>query len=190
MTRHATKDAMTTQPKVSDEAVKRATGRDWNEWCRLLDKEGAATMAHGDIATLVDQKFNGGPWWSQMVTVGYEQLRGLRALHQKAGGFEISRSKTIGAPITRVFKAWQTPGLRRKWLADPDLTVSTAIANKSLRFAWIDGKTRAVAYFADKGDRTAVTVQHLKLGDAKAAAKMKKYWGEQLDRLAAHFEPV
>lgn len=179
---------MTTKPKVSDEAVKRATGRDWREWCRLLDKERAASMGHADIARLVDEKFNGGPWWSQMVAVGYEQLRGLRVVHQKAAGFEISRSKTIAAPVARVFKSWQSPAARRKWLADFDLVVSAAIANKSLRFAWVDGKTRAAIYFAEKGDRTAVTVQHIKLDSAEAAEKMKKYWGKQLDRLADHFE--
>ena len=179
-----------TKPKVSDEAVKKATGRDWSDWCAVLDKEGAAKMTHGDIAALADRKFKAGPWWSQMVAVGYEQLRGLRVLHQKSGGFEISRSKTIRAPIGRVYKAWQSPSARRRWLAHPDFSVSTANANKSLRFAWVDGKTRAEASFLDKGDRTAVTVTHTKLTDAKAAAKMKKYWSEQLEKLADHFAAV
>jgi uncharacterized protein YndB with AHSA1/START domain len=181
---------MATKPKVSDAAVTRATGRDWAEWCRLLDKEGAAKMGHADIARLVDQKFKGGPWWSQMVAVGYEQLRGLRALHQKPGGFEISRSKTIAAPVARVYKAWHSPAMRRKWLADPDVTIRTATENKSLRFAWIDGTTRGEAYFTGKGEKTAVTVQHAKLDTARAAAKMKKYWGEQLAKLAEHFAAV
>ena len=181
---------MTTKPKVSDEAVKNATGRDWSQWCAALDKAGAMKMGHSDIAELVDRKFKAGPWWSQMVTVGYEQLRGLRALHQKPGGFEISRSKTISAPIGRVYKAWQSAAARRRWLAHPELLVSTANENKSLRFAWVDGKTRAEAQFLDKGDRTAVTVTHSKLADTKAAEKMKKYWSEQLEKLADHFAAV
>ena len=179
-----------TKPKVSDEAVKKATGRDWAEWCRVLDKEGAARMAHSDIAELVDGKFKAGPWWSQMVTVGYEQLRGLRALHQKPGGFEISRSKTIAAPISRVYKAWQSPAMRRRWLTDPELAFSTKNENKSLRFGWVDGKTRAEAQFLDKGGKTAVTVTHSKLTNAKDAAKMKKYWSEQLEKLADQFAAV
>ena len=180
----------TTKPKVSDEALKKATGRDWAAWAALLDAEGAARMKHGDIARMVDEKFNGGDWWSQMVTVGYEQMRGLRVLHQKAGGFEISRSKTVAVPIGRVFKAWLSPSSRRKWLADPDIEVTTSTENKTLRFLWIDGKTRATTYFVDKGAKTTVTVQHTKLADAKAAEKMKKYWGAQLDALAEHLESV
>ena len=112
-------------PPISDDAVKRATGRDWVEWCRLLDNEGATKMKHGEIARMVHDKFNGGDWWSQMVTVGYEKLRGLRVLHQKGGGFEITRSKTISAPLARVYKAWHSAAMRRKWLADPDIDVST-----------------------------------------------------------------
>ena len=181
---------MATKPKVSDEALKKATGRDWNEWAVLLDAEGAARMKHPEIARVVDQKFNAGPWWSQMVTVGYEQMRGLRVLHQKAGGFEVSRSKTIAAPIARVYTAWTSPSLRKKWLADPDVDVSTTMEHKHVRFGWVDGNSRATAYFVDKGEKTAVTVQHSKLRDAKAAEKMKKYWGAQLDALAEHLDSV
>jgi hypothetical protein len=110
-------------------------------------------MKHGDIARMVDEKFNGGDWWSQMVAVGYEQMRGLRVLHQKAGGFEISRSKTVAVPIGRAFKAWLSPSSRRTWLADPDIEITTSTENKTLRFLWIDGKTRATTYFVTKAGR-------------------------------------
>jgi hypothetical protein len=35
---------------ISSEAVRKATGRTWAEWLRLLDKAGAKKMAHGEIA--------------------------------------------------------------------------------------------------------------------------------------------
>jgi uncharacterized protein YndB with AHSA1/START domain len=165
----------------------KATGRDWAEWCRLLDGERAHTLTHAAIARMVADKFGGGPWWSQMVTVGYERIRGLRAVHEKPGGFEVGRSKTIAAPIARVYKAWQSPAGRRKWLTDADFKITAAQENKTLRLVWVDGTSRAQIYFVDKGDKTAVTVQHGKLKDANAADKMKKYWGVQLDRLADHF---
>ncbi len=63
--------------------------------------------------------------------------------------------------------------------------MTKANANKSVRFGWVDGKTRAEASFVDKGDRTAVTVAHFKLENARAAGKMKVYWGNQLENLAA-----
>ena len=178
---------MATTPPVSDESVKKATGRDWAEWCRLLDREGGTKMTHGEIARLVDEKFYGGGWWSQTVAVGYERLRGLRLKHQKCDGeFEISKSKTIAAPIALVYKAFSAPSMRRKWLADPDVEITTAHDNKSLRFKWVDGQTRVQTFFTGKGEKTAVTVMHLKLNDARAADKMKKYWAAQLESLAEH----
>jgi hypothetical protein len=39
-------------------------------------------------------------------------------------------------------------------------------------------------YFNAKSDqKSQVVVQHRKLRDAKAAARMKTYWGKALDRL-------
>ncbi len=63
------------------EAVMRATGRPWSEWLAVLDRAGARAMAHKDIALLLSRKFGVPDWWGQMVTVGYEQARGLRAAH-------------------------------------------------------------------------------------------------------------
>jgi uncharacterized protein YndB with AHSA1/START domain len=45
------------------------------------------------------------------------------------------------------------------------------------------------AAFTPKGsDRCQVVAQHSKLPDSKAAAKMKKFWGEALDRLKEMLE--
>jgi hypothetical protein len=67
---------------ISSAAVKKATGKDWKQWFTLLDKAGARKMPHKDIACLVYEKHQVSGWWAQMVTVGYEQARGLRQKHQ------------------------------------------------------------------------------------------------------------
>jgi hypothetical protein len=38
--------ALSAKPPVSDEAVKKRTGRDWDSWCKLLDREGASAFSH------------------------------------------------------------------------------------------------------------------------------------------------
>jgi hypothetical protein len=63
---------------VRTEAVLKATGRAWDEWLRVLDRAGARRMPHEEIAALLARKFAVPGWWCQMVTVGYEQARGLR----------------------------------------------------------------------------------------------------------------
>ena len=71
-----------------------------------------------------------------------------------------------------------------RWLADPAFIVRKATRPKSLRITWVDGVTNVEANFYAKGAAKArVSVQHSKLPDADAAARMKAYWGEALDRL-------
>jgi hypothetical protein len=60
-----------------------------------------------------------------MVAVTYEQERGLRDKHQKPDGYEISRSKTITAPIANVYSAWNEKSKGPRWLAEP-LEIRTA----------------------------------------------------------------
>jgi hypothetical protein len=43
-------------PPCSDAAVKKKTGPDWGEWCRILDAEGALALAHRDLAEIIDRK--------------------------------------------------------------------------------------------------------------------------------------
>ena len=65
--------------RTSDEAVRRATGRTWDEWIRWLDERGAAGMSHKQIVALLREQ--GGVesgWWQQTVTAGYEVAKGRR----------------------------------------------------------------------------------------------------------------
>ncbi len=176
-------------PKVSDAAVQAKTGKTWAEWFKTLDAAGARKLTHTEIARFVfeEQRISG--WWSQMVTVAYEQARGLRQKHEKPGGFEISGSKTIEVSVGEVFAAWENAKQRRQWLADAGFTIRRATPDKTLRITWVDGKTSLDVYFLSKGvGKSQVTVQHSKLSSARQAERMRKYWGEQLVRLKGFLE--
>ena len=177
------------KPPMSDEAVRAKTGKNWPEWFSILDRADALDMDHRQIASYLKTRHGVADWWCQMVAVGYEQSRGLREKHQKPSGFEIGASKTITAPLSRLFSAWQDAKARARWLADPGFDVRKATPGKSLRITWVDGKTSVDANFYSKGDgKSQVTVAHGKLATAGAAARMKKYWGEQLARLKEQLE--
>lgn len=173
---------------IGDAAVKKATGRTWSEWRGVLDRAGAAKMAHKDIVILVHEKYKVGDWWSQMVTVGYEQARGLREKHQKPDGYEISGSKTVAVPLGTLFGAWLNANLRKKWL-NAGITIRRATPKKSMRMTWSDGRTSVDANFYAKGTgKSMVSLNHRKLSDAAAAKKMKTYWATRLARLQAMLE--
>jgi uncharacterized protein YndB with AHSA1/START domain len=171
---------------VSDAAVQKATGKTWPEWFKLLDAAGAKTMTHKEIVAVLVEQHGVGPWWQQMVTVGYEQARGLREKHQKTDGYSVSRSKTLNVPVSRAFRAWKDAKLRAAWLAEDGIVIRKATTNRSLRITWSDAKTSVEVMFYPKGEsKVQVTVQHNKLASAAAGDRLKKFWGAALDRLAA-----
>ena len=175
---------------IGDEAVKKATGCDWKAWLFVLDKAGCAKMSHQSIAELVHARWpKVGGWWSQMVTVGYEQARGLRARNQTSDGWKVSSSKTVAVPVRTLFGAWSDPKKRARWLKDHRFTVKKATEPKSMRIAWVDGVTTLEANFYAKGTgKSYVALQHNKLAGRKEVERMRAYWTKALDVLKDELE--
>jgi hypothetical protein len=185
----AIKTAKATSPRMSDDAVKAKTGKTWKEWFAVLDRAGAKKMTHQEIANYLHTKHAVPPWWTQMVTVTYEQQSGLREKHQRPDGYQISVSRTINVPLSKLYKSVASEKSRNAWLAEKDLVVRRATANKTMRVTWSDGKQNLEFYFYPKGDgKSQIVVQHSKIPDAKNAAKLKTYWSTALDRLRATLE--
>jgi hypothetical protein len=168
---------------MSDEKVQQQTGRSWSEWVALLDALGAAEKPHGEIAAHV-ASHGVSSWWSQSVSVGYERIRGLRAIGQRrSGSWEASKSRTFAVPAAKLFAAFANARQRAKWLPDVKLTVRTSIEERSMRITWPD-ETDVQVWFVSKGEeKSTVTIQHAKLPDKETADRMKAFWSERLDAL-------
>lgn len=170
--------------KIGDDAVKAKTGKTWSEWFKIVDDADAARMTHKEMVAYLGENFDISGWWQQMITVTYEQARGMRKAHEKPEGYQISRSKTFSAPVSNLFKAWEDEKTRKRWMKDSAFTIRKKNPNKNIRITWIDNVTIVEVMFYPKGDsKTQVVVQHSKLPNAKKAEEMKGYWGEQLERL-------
>ena len=180
--------AAAVQPPVSNAAAKKRTGRDWAEWCALLDKEGAEKLSHREIARLIHEKYHGGDWWSQMITVGYERLRGRREVNQRTGGFAVSASKTIAATAADAFAAWTNARRRARWLAGVKLTVRTTTAPTSIHLACDEGSAIEVRIKAKGRARCLVAVDHTGLADARQVAERRTCWTEMLAGLKQYLE--
>ena len=169
--------------RSSDEAVKAKTGKVWAEWFDILDKAGAKKMPHKEIAAHLHEAHKVSPWWSQMVSVAYEHERGIRERFQKCDGeFSASGSRTIAAPIAKAFAAWTDEKVRRRWLPDGKLEITTATPGKYVRGKW--GASRLSVGFYGKGaTKTQVAVDHGKLASSRESARMKSYWFGALNRL-------
>lgn len=169
---------------MSDATVRNATGRDWAAWVAVLDSHDARSMKHGAITRLLGETYNLPGWWTQMVAVGYERIRGLRAIGQRLDGtYEAAKSKTMNVSATKLYDAWAKPPLRRKWLDVPGLRITTATRPKSLRIRMDDGTIVAV-YVESKGrNKSTVHIQHTKVRDKATVARLKEFWGARLAEL-------
>lgn len=167
---------------MSDVSVNKATNRAWAEWVKLLDAAKAAEKPHREIAVIVSM---GTPdWWSQMVTVGYERIRGLRERGQRrGGGDDANKSRTFAVSVSNLFQAFAKPRARSKWL--PGVKVRSSRANKSMRLDMADGTDVAIGFLSKGDKKSAVAIQHSKLLDKATALKTKEWWGELFDALAA-----
>lgn len=169
---------------TSDAAVRAATGCGWQKWVEALDDAGAYGWPHARIARHLHDGFDVPGWWSQMITVGYERIRGLREPGQRRGGaFQAGKSRTYPVPMARLFGAFEKPALRRRWLPGIALTVRRAVPGRSMRITWPDGTSVEAWFVVKAASKSTVQVQHGKLPDRESMRRAKDDWGERLDAL-------
>jgi hypothetical protein len=173
------------EPTVSDEAVKKATGCDWDRWFWALDAANATSKSHREIAAYISGQYGIGGWWAQTVTLGYERARGMRAPHQRSGGggYSVSVSKTFPVDANRLFRAFTESRERGRWLEPGTLRTRTSQPGRTARFDVRDG-ARLHAYFTPKSEtRASVHLDVEKLPDAGAVEEARAFWKERLARL-------
>jgi hypothetical protein len=185
--RHITKPLppRAADPGLSEAAVRRGTGKGWDEWLRILDDWGATARTHGEIAAYLHAEHGVGPWWTQGVSVGYERARGMRRPNEGPQGFRVGVSRTFPVGVMELCLAFEDDGRRRRWLEAGTLKLRASQRGKSARYDFRDGATRVHAYFISKGrGKSTVAIQHERLPDADAVEEMRAFWKERLDRLA------
>ncbi|HKS07264.1 MAG TPA: hypothetical protein VJR92_13235 [Gemmatimonadaceae bacterium] len=169
---------------ISDEAIKKNTGCGWEKWVYVLDKAGAAGMKHRDVANLVHTKWKVPDWWTQTVTVGYERIKGKRAIGQRMDGtYEATKSKTFAVSATTLFRAWKNNATRKRWMDGAGESLRSSTAPKALRFAWSDGSVVVIGITSKGIGKSSVAVQHGKLPSRDSADRLKKYWSDRLEAL-------
>ncbi len=173
-------------PKTSDEAVKKATGKDWGSWFTILDKAGAKKMQHKDIVVWVFEHHlgKGKPesnvatsegWWSQMVTVEYERSRGIRKVNQNVSGFLVGIHKTLTMSPQQFEKAWQQI-LRNKAVAGKKLErLPSKTKRPMIRYSAKEGGL-VVTYEKQPSGKLCVMVEAIKLPNEVAVERERAFW--------------
>lgn len=198
---------------ISSEAVRKATGRGWEEWLEALDAAGAADWDHKQIVAYLEREHAGAtsPWWRQTLTVGYERARGRREVGQTAdAGFQVGVQKTVPTSPRAVWEVltsqpelWLGEGLSGD-LAEgvqyrvaggsgsPGASGEVRVVRPGERLrmtwqpeGWAAPATLQLTLVASGPDRTAVRVHLEKLPDAGARETMRSRWRQALARVAA-----
>ena len=173
---------------ISSAAVERKTGKPWETWLRLLDRAGAKAWDHKTIVAWLSREHQIGPWWRQMLTVGYEQARGKRERHQTAEGYRVNASRTLPASATALYVAWTDARLRARWLKGGKLTITSKTPRKSIRGVWSGANSREridVGFFPRGPGKAQVAVEHRRLASQQAVTRARSYWKARLEALGA-----
>lgn len=161
--------------RVSDEAVKKATGKTWDSWFALLDKARAKQMNHTEIAYLLSTKYISNGWWAQMVTVEYERVQGKRKVNENKDGFLVAVHKTVALPVSQLEKVWQKvlqmPMVQKRKLMD----LRSQTKRKMIHYkADVGG---VVVYFDERGDgKSRIMVESVKLPSKKSVEQNRLFW--------------
>jgi uncharacterized protein YndB with AHSA1/START domain len=196
---------------ISDDAVEAKTGKRWKQWFAVLDRWNAPEKGHKETAKYLATKHRISPWWSQTVTVRYEQERGLREIGQRSvGDFQVSVQRTIRTSRKKAYEACTDPRILSKWFtraAKAQLRVGGAYSNtdgdqgtflrlepsKRVSFTWDNpkhcpGTTVEITFAARDGGRTAIRVQHTKIRTKPEREEMKEGWSWAMDSLKSYLE--
>jgi hypothetical protein len=180
---------MTTIARIKP--VERATNRTWDEWLAFMDRIGARDMDHKAIALEVYEELDGTierlGWWTQAVTVAYEQYIGRRIPGQRPDGTfqtSVSRSTTFG--MTELMERWQ------EFAADDDIVQSIVVENDlrvsgtDRRLTWRtraqDGSSVVVISEPKKNGTASLVVQQMGLPSLELSEEARQRWASTVAR--------
>lgn len=171
-------------PEMSDEAIRRGTGRDWDEWCDLVDAWPGHVDGHAAVAAWVHAEHGIDHWWAQGVTVGWERITGRRLPGQMTDGtFTANKSAVVPVPADDLRAALLDEAGRRDLLPGQDVVLRSRPTSKTIRLQVGPGVASFTLEPRPDG-RTKVAVAHERLPDHHLVEEWKFFWADWLTALA------
>ena len=166
-----------------DDKTREATGRGWDDWCDIIEAWEGHKDGHAAIARHIAANYDVTHWWAQDITIGYERITGLRALHQMTDGtFSASKSKTLHIDVAELRSMLIDDDARRELIIGYHTVLRSKPTSKGLRIAFDEGAALFSFDTAGQG-RARVTVTHEKLASSEDADRWRFYWTEWLEAL-------
>ena len=193
---------------VSDAACKKETGKTLKQWFKELDKIDGLKQGRRACTKHV-QSQNADPWWAVTIAVEYEIHHGVTKKDGKPEGYTICVTKTIKAPVAKVYKSWTSPAKFSEMFGDggkqtvkEDSAISCKAGckgtfkrirpDKDLRFTWehkgCAAPMQVDVQFQDNKGKCLMNVMTSRIQTRAEADGLRNAWAEALNRLKAMCE--
>ncbi len=173
------------EPDLSDDAMRTATGKGWDDWTDLIDAWPGHTDGHTAIAAYLVEQHGVDSWWAQGVTVGYERIVGIRLPYQRPDGtFTASKSRTVAIDADVIREMLLNESDRADLFGGLRTTLRSGLTAKVVRLD-LAGATVQIALDATGDGRTKISIAHERLGKSEEVEEWKFFWSEWLDVLAS-----
>jgi uncharacterized protein YndB with AHSA1/START domain len=204
------KSPSTDKPEFTDANAREKTGKTSKQWFALLDDFGGIDKGRRDLVNHMHSAHKLDEWWATTLVVEYERAKGALEKDGKPKGYSICSTKTVAAPLERVFAAFGDAQDLDRWLGartkvefqdggtlqngDGDRATFERIrAHKDLRLTWEHAKrapgSQIEVLFADKGNgKTGITLNHTRIQARKDADELRAGWSAAFEQLKQHLE--
>jgi activator of HSP90 ATPase len=194
--------------RVSDKALKKFTGKIWEEWIKILTKAGAKNWSHQEIVAYLKTKQKQTSWWRQVVANGFQVATGKRIAGQSLKGtYTCTLTKSVKLDHKKIWNWCVSPEGIEVWLKPMSpITITkgesfeieggvygeirTLKKFQRVRMSWreIDwekGTTVQLHMHKRAKDKSMLSISHDGLRTARKKAEMRDYWRKVIDEMAA-----
>ena len=169
-------------------AIEKATGKSWADWLAFLETINAKDLPHKEIAQRVHEDGGVSGWWSQGITVAYEQHIGRRQPGQDCNGeFTVSVSKTLAGTMNKALKQWLALVADRHEFSDIPISrpgeVSRTDKWRYWRCGLADGSRVNANIYQKEPGKVSIGLEHDKLESSEQVEHWRAFWKELLASL-------
>jgi uncharacterized protein YndB with AHSA1/START domain len=195
---------------MSEEALRARTGKGWEEWYAALDAHGGPALGRRALNEHIYGQPGVDAWWTATLVQEYEVARGVVEKDGRPKGYTVCSTKTINAPVGRVFAAFASADALDRWLGTGhqlDFQVDGRLANadgntgtfkkirpdKDLKLFWehpglTPGTTVEVLFQSKGADKCGLVLNHERIARRDEADGLRAAWSRAFDALKGAVE--
>ncbi len=190
---------------VTDAGCKKATGKTLKQWFKELDTlDGLKQGRRASTLHIYETMGKADPWWPTTIYVEYEAHHGVTKKDGLAEGYSICATKSIKAPVAKVYKTWTNPkafaemfGNAGKQTVKEGGSISCTAGckgtflrvrpNKDLRFSWehkgCTAPMRVDVQFQNNKGKCLMNVMTSRIQTRPESDGLRNAWADALNRL-------